>query len=222
MADTLPRFLYPSDILPLIAAPPLKNASFLLAEACTVEDLTSTIRDLYTLNQLIIDKSEGRDIWVDGVFSWRYIVPVLHKLLLTRYEQLDPRSAVLRAGAILYIAAIRRRFGVRFLTHVQTRKLRLSLTALLEDAEYNGYDAAILLWVLVLGSTLSSLKEDHDWFVSQTALYIFTIGCWSWVEVLGNYVQKVLWINDILVPELESLRQEVSTIMWNSYRREFA
>jgi hypothetical protein len=222
MTDTLPRFPYPSDIFPRFATTPLKNAPLLLAEACTVEDLTSSIRDLYTLNQLIIDESEGRDIWVDGVFSWRYIVPVLHKLLLTRYEQLDPRSVVLRAGAILYVAAIRRRFGVRFLTHVQIRKLRLPLTALFEDAEYNGYDAAILLWVLVLGSTLSSLKEDHDWFVSQAALYIFTTGCGSWDEVIGNYVQKVLWINDILVPELELLRQEISAIIRNSYRREFA
>jgi hypothetical protein len=220
MADSVPRFPFPDDLLPAIAAPLSNTAPFLLAEACTVEDLALAIYSLYGLNQLMINEAEGRDIWVDGVFSWTHIVPVLHKLLLIRYEQLDPGSAVLRAGAMLYIAAIRRRFGARFLTHVQIRKLRTSMTILLEDINAIRYDAAIWLWLLVLGSTLSFLKEGHDWFISQTAQYISAIGYGTWNEVIGNYVQNVLWINDILIPELELLRMEVSTIMWNSYRQE--
>jgi len=91
---------------------------------------------------------------------------------------------------------------------------------LLEDIEPIRYDASVWLWLLVLGCTLSFLKEDHDWFISQTAQYISAIGYGTWTEVIGNHVQNVLWINDILVPELESLRVEISTIMWNSYRRE--
>jgi hypothetical protein len=220
MTDTVPRFPFPDDLLPGIAAPTPNNAPFLLAEACTVEDLASAIYGLYGLNQLMINEAGGRDIWVDGVFSWTHIVPVLHKLLLIRYEQLDPGSAVLRAGGILYIAAIRRRFGARFLTHVQIRKLRTSMIILLEDIEPIRYDASVWLWLLVLGCTLSFLKEDHDWFISQTAQYISAIGYGTWTEVIGNHVQNVLWVNDILVPELESLRVEISTIMWNSYRRE--
>ena len=221
MTDTVPRFPFPDDLLPAIAAPTSNHAPFLLVESCTVEDLASAIYGLYGLNQLMINEAEGRDIWVDGVFSWTRIVPVLHKLLLIRYEQLDPGSAVLRAGAMLYIAAIRRRFGVRFLTHVQIRKLRTSMTILLEDIDPIGYDAAIWLWLLVLGSTLSFLKEDHDWFISQIAQHISTIGYRTWNEVIGNHVQNILWINDILVPELELLRVEVSTIVWNFYRQEF-
>lgn len=222
MTDTVPRFPFPDDILPAIAAPIPNNTPFLLAESCMVEDLASAIYGLYGLNQLLINEAEGRDIWADGVFSWTRIVPVLHKLLLIRYEQLDPGSAVLQAGAMLYIAAIRRRFGVRFLTHVQIRKLRISMTVLLEDIDPIRYNSAIWLWLLVLGSTLSFLKEDHDWFISQTAQYISTIGYGTWDEVIRNHVQNVLWINDILIPELESLRVEVSTIVWNTYRQEFS
>ncbi len=169
----------------------------------------------------MISEADCREIWVDGVFSWTRIVPVLHKLLLIRYEQLDPGSTVLRAGAMLYVAAIRRRFGARFLTHVQIRKLRASMTILLEDINPIGYDSDIWLWLLILGSSLSFLKEDHDWFISQIAQYISAIGYGTWNEVIGNHVQNILWINDILVPELESLRVEVSMIMLNSYRQEF-
>lgn len=83
------------------------------------------------------------------------------------------------------------------------------MTILLEDINPIGYDAAIWLWLLVLGSTLSFLKEDHDWFISKIAQYISVIGYGTWNEVIGNHVQNILWINGILVPELESLRVEV-------------
>lgn len=225
MADTVPRFPYPEDLYPVIDVQP-HNDHLPLVEACNDEALTSAFHDLYSLNQLIINEAQARDIWADGVFAWKYMVPVLHKLLLIKYEQLGPGSAGLRAGAILYIAAIRRRFGVRFLTNVQIRRLRVSMTVLLQDADSDpiGYDAAasILLWLLVLGSTLSDLKEDHDWFVSRTAQHIFTMGHVSWDEAVGSSVRKVLWIDEILVDEVEALRQEVSRTLLNSSLRQFS
>jgi hypothetical protein len=220
MTNSVPRFPSPTNLLPAIAAWPPRDAPMLLAEACTAEDLTLAIHDLYGLNQLIITEAETRDIWVDGVFAWNYIVPVLYKLLLTRYEQ--PGTSMLRAGAMLYIAAIRRRFGVRFLTHVQIWNLKNSMSVLLQENEPVPYDTPIFLWLLVLGSTLSSPKEDHEWFVSQTAQHIFTRRYESWDEVIGDYVQKVLWIDELLIPEREILRQELSTIMWNSYGLAFS
>jgi hypothetical protein len=220
MADSETRFPSPDDLLPAITAQPPINAPLLLVDACPVEDLGSVILNLYGLNQLIVNESETRDIWADGVFAWNYIVPVLYKLLQTRYEH--PVPSVLRAGSLLYIAAIRRRFGVRFLTHVQIRNLKNSMTVLLQEIGPIGYDPAILMWLLVLGSTLSFLKEDHEWFVSQTAQHIFNIGCGSWDEVIVSYVQKVMWINDMLCPERAELRQELSRTMQDSYRRDFS
>ncbi|KAH8781576.1 hypothetical protein F5882DRAFT_519247 [Hyaloscypha sp. PMI_1271] len=177
MANTVPRFPYPEDLYPAVPQRP-GNDPLLLTEACNQEDLLSPIYDLYSLNQLIINEPKVRDIWADGVFAWKYIVPVLHKLLLIKYEQLGPGSAALRTGAMLYIAAIRRRFGVRFLTDIQTQKLRTSIMALLQDADLAGYDAAaaVLLWLFVLVSTLSDLRDDRNWFVSQTAQHISTMG----------------------------------------------
>jgi hypothetical protein len=219
MSDTTPRFPYPDDLLPKIAATPADNTISTLAEACKVEPLTLAIHDLYNLNRLIIDEATARVIWVDGVFEWNYIVPVLHKLLLVRHEELDPASAALRAGSNLYIAAIRRRMGVRFLTHVQIRRLRLTLTALFQSGNGPAYeDFAVMLWLLVLGSTLSSLKEDHDWFISQATHHIFTVGA-SWDEMKSS-ISNVMWIDDLLVTELESLRQEVTEKMQSSFRHE--
>jgi len=222
MANTVPRFPYPEDLYPAVPQRP-GNDPLLLTEACNQEDLLSPIYDLYSLNQLIINEPKVRDIWADGVFAWKYIVPVLHKLLLIKYEQLGPGSAALRTGAMLYIAAIRRRFGVRFLTDIQTQKLRTSIMALLQDADLAGYDAAaaVLLWLFVLVSTLPDLRDDRNWFVSQTAQHISTMGYGSWDEAISGSVEKVLWIDDILVDELESLHQDVSMTMLVSYGHRF-
>jgi hypothetical protein len=218
MADTMPRFPYPDDLCPAIPAQP-GNGLLLCTKVCNREDFLSAIYELYSLNQLIIHETKARDIWGDGVFAWKYIVPVLHKLLLIKSENLGPESAAIRAGAMLYIAAIRRRFGVRFLVDVQIQNLRTSITALLQEADPFGYHTtpAILIWLLVLGSTLSVLKDDYDWFVSQTAQHIFTTGYKSWGDAIGSSVKKVLWIDDILVDELESIRQEVCMIILVSY-----
>jgi hypothetical protein len=120
---------------------------------------------------------------------------------------------------MLYIAAVRRRFGVRDLTDIQIQKLRTSMMALLQDADLAGYDAAaaVLLWLFVLGSTLSNLRDDRDWFVSQRAQHISTMCYGSWDEAISGSVKKVLWIDDILVDELESLRQDVSMTILVSY-----
>lgn len=220
MTDSVPRFPSPDDLLPAITAWPPRNAPMLLAEACTAEDLTLALHDLYGLNQLIISEAESRDIWADGVFAWNYVVPVLYNLLLTRYEH--PGLSALRAGAMLYIAAIRRRFRVRFLTHAQVRNLKNSMTVLLNEREPVRYDPSVLLWLLVLGSTQSSLREDHEWFVSQTAQHIVSMEYSSWDELMVEHVQRVLWIDELVAPEREAFRQELSTTIWNSYGWEFA
>jgi hypothetical protein len=95
--------------------------------------------------------------------------------------------------------------------------------ALLQDADLAGYDAAaaVLLWLFVLVSTLSDLRDDRNWFVSQTAQHISTMGYGSWDEAISDSVKKVLWIDDILVDELESLHQDVSMTMLVSYGHRF-
>jgi len=222
MTDTLPRFPYPDDLIPRTPARPLDNTVLLLAEICKVEDLNSAIYNLYSLNQLIIHEAEARDVWKDGIFEWNHIVPALHKLLLIRHEELDAESAAIRSGSILYIAAIRRRFGIRFLTHVQIRKLRVALSTLLENLNYSAYeDSGVIVWMLVLGGTLSSLKDDHDWFVTHAAQHIFTVGCASWDEVKST-LKEVIWINHILITELESLRQEVSETLRSVHLHELS
>ena len=221
MTDTLPRFPYPDDLIPATSAPLLDNSIFLLTGICKFEDLTLAISGLYRLNQLIIDEAEARDVWKDGIFEWNHIVPVLHKLLLTtRNEDLDAESAALRSGSMLYIAAIRRRFGIRFLTHVQIRGLRVALSTLFENDNTSACENSVMLWMLVLGGTLSSLKDDHDWFISHTAQHIFTIGYASWDEVKST-IKRVIWIDHLLISELDALRQEVSETLRSFYLQEF-
>ena len=217
MTDTLPRFPYPDDLIPAISGPPLDKTIFLLSESCKVEDLTSAIYDLYSLNQLMIAEAEARDVWKDGIFEWNHIVSALHQVLLIRHERLDAESAALRSAAILYIAAIRRRFGVQFLTHAQIRGLRVALSTLFENVNPSASEnSGVMLWMLVLGGTLSSLKNDHDWFVSHTAQHIFSVGCVSWDEVKST-LKEVIWLDQVLITELENLRREVSEILRSFY-----
>ena len=213
MTNSTPRFPFPTHLLPATTAIIPEGASLPLVEACSAEDLALAIRSLYNVNQLMANEGATRKIWSDGVFSWMHIVPVLHNLLLTKFD--DPNLSILRAGAMLYIAAIRRRMGVKFLTHTQIRSLKNSMMALSQESEPT-LEPAIWIWLLVLGSTLSFLHDDHIWFVSQTAQCFVIMRYESMDQMLG-YVKSVLWIESILVPELETLRQELTAAVKDMY-----
>jgi hypothetical protein len=95
-----------------------------------------------------------RDLWDDGVFAGLHVVPILSKRLSIRPEVAErnpdfARQEACRIGAVLYLAGVRRRFGVNLATNVYTPKPKDSIFA--QGGESLDEFDPILLWMLMIG-----------------------------------------------------------------------
>lgn len=186
--------------------------------------MAHAVNELHVLNRFIVSELTVRNLWDDGVFAGLNVVPVLSKLLSIRYEtaECDPpfvRQEACRIGAILYLAGIRRRFGVNLAKNVYISKLKDSIIAQ-DDSNLEKTDP-ILLWVLMIGGVQSFMHEEHKWFVSATANLVVHKRYRMWGELMA-VVCEILWIDGILEAECNEFRGEVSAELWSSYKHIFS
>jgi hypothetical protein len=186
--------------------------------------MAHAVNELLVLNRFIVSELTVRNLWDDGVFAGLNAVPVLSKLLSIRYEtvECDPsfaRQEACRIGAILYLAGIRRRFGVNLAKNVYIPKLKDSIIAQ-DDSNLEKADP-ILLWVLMIGGVQSFMHEEHKWFVSATANLVVHKRYRMWGELMA-VVCEILWIDGILEAECNEFRGEVSAELWSSYKHIFS
>jgi hypothetical protein len=164
----------------------------------------------------------SRNLWDDGVFAGLYIVPILSKLLSIHppaipYDPALARQESCRIGAMLYLADLRRRFGVNLPTDTYILKLK---DVIIAQGGLGGTDL-VLLWVLVVGGVLSFGHEEHGWFVETVAGLVVCQGYSMWEELMA-VVCVVLWINGILEDECKFFRDEVSTELWTLHSYVFS
>lgn len=209
-----PRFPCPSDILPTINTellPPVSNAGLL--QICFTEDLISIIKSVYNINWLIKSSLATRNIWDDGLFAGYYIMPLLHKLLSIHSGPCEDviglcKEQACSIGVILYLASIRRYFGISLATNVYIPKLKETVAkwqlSYVVEADHP------LLWVVMMGGIQSLHHEGHQWFVSTMAALISSYAYDSWHSVMET-INKVLWIPGILDIECNKFHEEVSS-----------
>ncbi len=186
--------------------------------------MAQAIDELLVLNQFIVNELRGRRLWDDGIFDVLNVLPVLSKLLSIRNETADYDPAFARQeacwiGAILYLASVRREFGVNLPTNVYIPKLKDSIIA--QDDPNLEKNDPILLWVLLIGGVQSFKHEEHEWFVSATASLVVHKRHSMWQELMA-IVGGVLWIDGILESECNDFRREVSGELWTSHRHIFS
>jgi hypothetical protein len=177
--------------------------------------MAHAVNELLALNRLMASELAARNLWGDGVFAGLNVVPVLSKLLSLRYDTVagvesDPafaRQETCRIGAILYLASIRRRFGVNLSAGIYFQRLKDSVTA--QDGSGMEITDPVLLWALVIGGVQSLTHEEHKWFVSATASIVARERYSTWEELMA-IVREVLWIEGILRTECIEFQGEVS------------
>lgn len=215
MQDSTPRFPLPEYILPeitssLSAIDPVRG----LIGACQTAEMRFAMNLLQDLSHLVAGELSRRDLWNDGVFAGMHVVPVLHHLLSTRHEITQENSAVLgeescRLGAILYLGAIRLKFGLTLTADVYVRKLKDCI--LLKGEASWDETPEILIWLLVLGGIQSTfMEEEHAWFIAALASHAASAGYMSW-EDLMSLVREVLWIDKAFEGECVALQGEITT-----------
>lgn len=221
LLDRCPRFPSPDDILSTTNFQPLLSLSRpTILQSCLTDEMSNAVMELLTFNQFLARELTVRDIWEDDVFAELNLIPVLSKLLSIRLESAEHDSAFARQeackiGAILYIAGIRARFGVKLATNVYIPKLKDSIVA---QADSNlEKPVPFLSWVLMIGGVQSFMHEEHEWFVSTIANIAVSKRYSMWEELMAD-VRGILWIDGMLEAECSKFRGEVSRELWTSYR----
>jgi hypothetical protein len=186
--------------------------------------MAHAINELLVLNRLMVSELKVRDLWGDGIFAGLNVVPVLSKLLSIRYETVESgpapaRQEACRIGAILYLAGVRRRFGVNLVTNIYIPKLKDSVIA--QDNPSLEKTDPILLWTLMVGGVQSFMHEEHKWFVSATANLVIHRRYNMWEELMA-VMWGVLWIDGILEAECNEFKGEVSAELWTSHKHIFS
>lgn len=123
-----------------------------------------------------------------------------------------------RIGAMLYLAAVRRKFGVPLPGKIYIPKLKSAIQAW-DVSGVPGSDS-VLLWVLLIGCMQALRHEEYPWFVERITALISKLGCVSWDAVMA-LATKVLWVQGVFEIECEELHRDVSIAWWNLYRRVF-
>jgi len=202
----------------------MPHPNLTLLEACLTDAMVSAINDLLVLNQFILSELAVRDLWDDGVFAGLHVVPLVSKLLSIRYETVRHNPAFSRQesckiGAILYLAGIRRRFGVNLATGIYIPKLKDAIVG--QECSNLEEINPILLWILLIGGVQSLIHAEHKWFISTTADLVVRWQFSTWEELM-DIVRGVLWIEGILDVECDEFHRELSSESWNTYGHIFS
>jgi hypothetical protein len=219
--DRAPRYPVPISILPQIQITETVSTQAENAlKACVSKDAAVTFGDLFAINRLMLQRSQTQDLWDEGIFAGLHIMPILSNLLLmdTRSCSNGPAIAAAEAckiGGILYIAAIRRKFGVYLPTDIYIPKLKDKI--LVWDACGTEDANQVLLWLLMIGGLQSWLHAEHEWFVVRTSVLILNMGYSSWDMVL-TLVSEVLWIKEVFEVDCGHFHDAISSYLWSNYK----
>jgi hypothetical protein len=145
-------------------------------------------------------RTEGR-IYEQPQFAASYIGPLIHRLLSLSTatvsdveDQGDALQEACRLASILYLAEIRRNFGILPVwSATQLGKLR----SLLEiSAQVWAQFGTLKLWVLAMGVVEAREEEQKSWFVERLGDASQVEGVQTMRQVV-ELLRQFLWIDDL-------------------------
>ena len=146
-------------------------------------------------------------VYRDGVFAAMEILPLLHRLLslsgaavnITERESIVLQAC--RLASILYLAEIRRLFGVMgIVSEFQTEKLRNILESSADD--WNDF-GLLKMWCLAMGAMESS-GSLRNWYIIVLVKEGEKLGIRGWDEI-ERQLRGVLWYEHVHTPIFRGL-----------------
>lgn len=206
--DIVPHFPLPTAYIPLLPPlspdPPLplgalnlsKTWRFLLPHRFDIIDIFD---DLCRVTYHIKEEAylSGGEVYKDFEFSGTFLNPLLYRLLAARTDVQNDNDAVfqeaLRLASILYLAEVRRTFGI---FPVWSRAHVKKLKRVLENQVDWKKLTRLKLWVLAMGAMEAETVSDKAWFQErlQNTFKSEGFACYTEAE---RYLQTVAWIDEI-------------------------
>jgi hypothetical protein len=220
--DTIPSFPPPDQYVrgPILEVPSEQSSAHLEAIVSGSRLLPFMSTKMHNIYQdisalTLILNGASAQVWLDANYAGLHIYPTLHKLLTIQSEisndAADMAEEILRLGGLLFLAGIRRRFGISpVVTHVQISKLQ----AIFEQNQemWRGASDSLQMWVLFMAGCAATTREERAWAVKalmrqSTGLLVFPL----WDDIMG-VVTAMWWIGEVFSISCRSLKVEYEEV----------
>lgn len=143
-------------------------------------------------------------------FGTGYLFPLIHRVLslagdaiVAPPDDLNVLQAC-RLGSTLYLAEIRRLFGINgVITTLQTKKLKHYVQASTGNWDNLGL---MKLWCLAMGGMEAEEEELRNWYSEQIRKEGSLMG-WNTVDDIQRQMEGMLWFPEVHSPALGRLYQ---------------
>jgi hypothetical protein len=177
-------------------------SSFLSAEMLDVFGELSVLVIALTM------ESPLRIRWDDDNFPGFGFYPTLYKLLATQTtvnesEFGDAVQEMCRLGAIIFLAEVRRRFGIApIVANVQFTKL----VKLLDSNEMLWVKELdhIRVWVIIMSGCAVDNEADRMWAVKSLLRSRVSLGHQDW-DIIMNIVSEMWWIDEVFLQKSQNI-----------------
>lgn len=135
-------------------------------------------------------------IFRNGEVAASNLLPLQHRLLSLispNENELQRKVNILRLGCTLFMAEIRRLFGIMgILSGIHTEKLRRYM-----EEQMRGWGSLEILraWVLAMGA-MESRGDDRIWFFGELVKSKAELNVSSW-DSLKEGFRQILWYDDV-------------------------
>jgi hypothetical protein len=214
--DTVPRFPIPFHLIgsPYSATHESRGRKHLdqLIQVSGLFSLLSSAEmlDIFTeLSFLVIAlTAEGslRIQWDADNFPGFGFYPTLHKLLSRQDDSGNPVQEMCRLGAILFLAEVRRKFGISpVVTNVQCSKLQELLHA--NEVLWVKQLDHIRVWTILMGGCAAETPSGHHWAVKALIRSKNCLKERSCAEFI-DMASQVWWIDEVFLSKSQELQSE--------------
>lgn len=177
--------------------------------------LSSEMLDALTKLSVLTVTLRGESVlhisWTDPNFPGFNVYPVLHTLLAIQNDSQEDNlnnavQEMCRLGSILFIAEVRRKFGISpVVTTAQSTKLHNLLDnehALWREDLYN-----VRIWAIVMAGCAASTQADRAWAVNALIRSKVFLKYENWKDMI-DMVSNMWWIDEVFTSKSQRLQSE--------------
>jgi hypothetical protein len=177
-------------------------------------DMIMALTDLSVLTIMLRQESENKISWEDTDFVCFGVYPITNKFLANHIASDDDglRSVtqeICRLGGLLFLAEVRRKFGVfPIIVEAQIKKLQMLLHQ--SSSIWNSSLDTIRTWVLVVAGCAMSEVPERTWIVEALVRSRVRTGYHSWQDIM-KVMSRMWWIDEVLLFRSKELEFEYAS-----------
>ena len=172
-----------------------------------VKELLKFTQSTQRVQDMMRTELRHRNLWQDTMFPGLHLSPILGELLALAIPHVDSSETgdvleVFRISAILYISALRARFGIDTLSAVPHYVEKLYACLFSSSSEL---PPSLLIWALSIAFTSHRHPDRTNWFGQVLRARSLSMGITNY-EGLLTILAETVWDDELLPLQSQSLQ----------------